>query len=220
MKKISSLLPLLLVLAFGCPKKDGQESATKQAGLAGPNPALLDPSLADASAPDSFRVEFDTTKGKFELEVHKDWAPIGVDRFYNLVKIGYYNDIAFFRAIDNFMVQFGINGDPEVNEVWRVATIPDDPVKQSNSRGRISFATSGPDSRTTQVFINYRDNGNLDRMGFAPFGVVIEGMDVVDSLYKGYGERPNQGRIQTEGNSYLKQEFPELDYIKTAKIVR
>lgn len=200
-----------------------QPSAPAAAGLR--SPVLTDPSQATEQAPATYRVRFETTKGPFVLEVHRDWAPLGADRFYNLVKAGYYDDTAFFRAIDGFMVQFGIHGDPDVNAKWRGARIQDDPVKQSNTPGKISFATSGPNSRTTQVFINYANNANLDRMGFAPFGEVVEGMDVVNSLYKGYGEGaprgrgPDQSRIQFEGNTYLRQNFPQLDWTKTARIV-
>ncbi|HEY0840676.1 MAG TPA: peptidylprolyl isomerase [Vulgatibacter sp.] len=191
------------------------------------HPILLTPDQVKTPAtPDVFQVEFETTKGNFTVEVRKDWAPLGAERFYNLVQHGFFTDLAFFRAIDGFMVQFGISGSPKVAKAWREATFPDDPVKQSNKRGRISFATSGPDSRTTQIFINYADNFRLDKMGFAPFAVVVKGMEVVDALYKGYGEGapggkgPSQGRIQTEGNDYLRKSFPELDYIKRAKVVR
>lgn len=204
-----------------------QPAAPAPAAPAGPRaPALTDPALATEKAPATYRVRFETTKGPFVVEVNRDWSPLGADRFYNLVKAGFYDDTAFFRAIEGFMVQFGIHGDPAVSAKWRGAQIQDDPAKESNKRGRITFATGGPNSRTTQVFINYRDNTNLDRMGFTPFGSVVEGMDVVDSLYKGYGEGapggrgPAQGRIQFEGNTYLKQEFPQLDWIKSAKIVQ
>src|SRR5690606_18044964 len=198
--KVHSLLLVfslfLLPLAIGACKssdqkakdQDSEQKAPAEGEAAAKPQALLDPSLATTPAPAAYRVEFDTTKGKFQIEVRKDWAPLGAERFYNLVLARFYDDVAFFRVVDGFMVQFGLNGDPEVNEVWRNATFPDDPVKQSNARGRISFATSGPDSRTTQVFINYVDNNRLGAMGFAPFGAVISGMDVVDSLYKGYGE--------------------------------
>ncbi len=160
------------------------------------------------------------------VEVRRAWAPKGADRFYNLVRAGYYDDVAFFRVISNFMVQFGINGDPQVNAAWRDARVSDDPVKQSNVRGMVTFATSGPDSRTTQVFVNFKDNSRLDGMGFAPFGKVVEGMSVVDSLYSGYGEGaprgmgPDQGRAQGEGNVYLRSSFPELDYVKTARLAK
>jgi len=157
--------------------------------------------------------------------VHRDWAPLGADRFYNLVKNGFFNNARFFRVISGFMVQFGINADPHVSAVWRDANISDDPVKQSNTRGMITFATRGPNTRTTQMFINYADNNRLDGMGFAPFGQVVSGMNVVDALYSGYGEGaprgagPEQGRLQSEGNAYLIKEFPKLDYIKSATIV-
>jgi peptidyl-prolyl cis-trans isomerase A (cyclophilin A) len=190
-----------------------------------PRAALLEPSRATAKAPATYRVRFETTKGTFVVEVHRDWAPRGADRFYNLVRAGYFDDVAFFRVIDNFMVQFGINGDPQVNTVWREARMPDDLVKQSNTRGMITFATAGPESRTTQVFINFKDNSFLDGQGFSPFGKVVQGMAVVDSLYSGYGEGaprgrgPDQGRAQGQGNAYLKRSFPKLDFVKTARVV-
>ena len=154
------------------------------------------------------------------------WAPRGADRFYNLVSAGYYDDVAFFRVIENFMVQFGIHGDPAVNQVWREARIQDDPVSQSNKRGMVTYAMAGPDTRTTQLFINFRDNSGLDGQGFSPFGRVVEGMSVVDALYSGYGEGaprgtgPEQGRAQMEGNAYLKASFPRMDFVKTARIVK
>ncbi len=160
------------------------------------------------------------------IEVRRDWAPNGADRFYNLVKNGFYDDGRFFRVVSGFMVQFGINGDPNLSAPWRTATIKDDPVKQSNRRGYVTFATSGPDARTTQVFINFADNGRLDRHGFAPFGQVVAGMDVVDQVFSAYGEGapegrgPDQGRIQREGNGYLMRDFPKLDYVKKATIER
>jgi peptidyl-prolyl cis-trans isomerase A (cyclophilin A) len=184
----------------------------------------MDPSKLTESAPATYKAKFSTTQGDFVIEVHRDWAPNGADRFYNLVKNGYYDDTAFFRVVDGFMVQFGISGNPQLNGTWRGARIPDDPVTQKNARGMVTFATSGPNSRTTQVFINFVDNMNLDRMGFAPFGSVVSGMDVVEKLYKGYGEGapggagPNQMMIQTRGNEYLKSDFPKLDYTKKASI--
>jgi peptidyl-prolyl cis-trans isomerase A (cyclophilin A) len=183
------------------------------------NPAGL-----NAPAPATYKAKFDTSKGAFEVEVHRDWAPAGADRFYNLVKNGFFDDARFFRVISGFMVQFGIHGDPSVSAQWRQARIPDDPVKQSNSRGMVTFATAGPNTRTTQVFINFADNAKLDGMGFAPFGQVVSGMNVVDSLYNGYGEGaprgmgPDQGRMQQEGNAYLMKDFGKLDYIKKATI--
>ena len=192
----------------------------------GPAPELLNPSLAKATAPPEFKVKFETTKGDFVIQVTRAWAPLGADRFYNLVKAGYFTDAAFFRVIGGFMAQFGINGDPKINEKWEPSRIQDDPVKESNVRGMVSFATAGPGTRTTQLFINFGDNSKLDTMGFSPFGKVIEGMSVVDSLYKDYGEGypngggPSQGRIQSEGNHYLKSEFSKLDYIKQASFVK
>lgn len=191
----------------------------------GTNAALLSPDAATEEAPATFQINFGTTKGNFVVEVQREWAPRGADRLYNLVKIGYYDNIAFFRVIDGFMAQFGIHGDPQVNQVWREARISDDEVKQSNERGYVSFATAGPNTRTTQLFINFGNNAQLDSMGFAPVGRVVEGMDVVDSLYKGYGEGaprgrgPDQGRLQAQGNAYLKAEFPELDYTTEVRIV-
>lgn len=185
---------------------------------------LGNPASLTEQAPATYKAKFDTSKGTFVIEVHRDWAPNGADRFYNLVKNGFYNDARFFRVIDGFMVQFGISGNPDISAVWRQATIPDDPVKQSNTRGMVSFATAGPNTRTTQVFINFGDNTGLDGQGFSPFGQVVSGMDVVDSLYKGYGEGaprgqgPDQGRIQAEGNAYLVTDYPKLDYVKKATI--
>ncbi len=190
------------------------------------HPALLDPAQAKETAPADYQVRFETTKGNFVVSVHKGWASNGANRLYNLVKIGYFTDVAFFRAIDGFMGQFGLHGNPAVNAAWREASIPDDSVKMPNKRGTLSFATSGPNSRTTQLFINFVDNGSkLDSMGFSPIGEVTEGQEVVDSLYKGYGEGgprgkgPYQGRIHAEGNEYLRREFPKLDWIKSASLV-
>ncbi len=186
---------------------------------------LSDPAALNAKAPAVYNAKFDTSKGAFVIEVHRDWAPRGADRFYNLVKNGFFDNARFFRVIEGFMVQFGINGDPNIAGVWRNADIKDDPVKESNRRGTITFATAGPNTRTTQVFINFGDNAALDGQGFSPFGKVVSGMEVVDSLYSGYGEGapngngPDQGRVQSQGNAYLEQDFPKLDFIKTATIV-
>jgi len=189
------------------------------------NPNLANPAALREQAPASYKVKFDTSKGVFVVEVHRDWAPNGADRFYNLIKNGFYDGTRFFRVIAGFMVQFGINGDPKISAAWRTARINDDPVQVSNARGVITFATAGPNTRTTQVFINYADNGRLDVQGFAPFGQVVSGMNVVDGLFAGYGEGapggsgPEQGRVQAEGNAYLTGAFPKLDHIKTATIV-
>jgi peptidyl-prolyl cis-trans isomerase A (cyclophilin A) len=188
--------------------------------------AELDPSLATAQAPEVFLAEFTTTRGTFVVETHRSWAPNGADRFYNLVKLGFYDDTRLFRAIPDFMVQFGIPGEPAVAAKWRNAVIADDPVTQSNLRGFLSFAQTGqPNSRTTQIFVCYGNHPRLDATGFAPFGKVVRGMDVVDAFYMGYGEGapsghgPNQDRIQTEGNAYLDEGFPKLDRILSTRIV-
>jgi peptidyl-prolyl cis-trans isomerase A (cyclophilin A) len=196
--------------------------------LVGASPAwsqgLMNPAAFREQAPPTYRVDFDTSKGSFVVEVHRDWAPNGADRFYNLVKNGFYDNARFFRVVEGFMVQFGINGDPKVSTAWHDARIKDDPVRISNKRTFVTFATAGPNTRTTQVFINFGDNHNLDGMGFAPFGQVVSGMKVVDALYSGYGEGapqgrgPEQGRLQAEGNQYLARDFANLDYIKKATL--
>jgi peptidyl-prolyl cis-trans isomerase A (cyclophilin A) len=186
--------------------------------------ALSNPAALTEKAPATFKAKFDTSKGVFVVQVNRDWAPNGADRFYNLVKNGFFDNTRFFRVISGFMVQFGINGDPKLSPAWRNAKIPDDTVKQSNKRGYITFATSGPNSRTTQVFVNFKDNAGLDGQGFAPFGQIVTGMDVVDKLYAEYGEGapggrgPEQMRVQSEGNAYLAKDFPKLDFIKRATI--
>jgi peptidyl-prolyl cis-trans isomerase A (cyclophilin A) len=218
---ISALLACGLVTAAEGEKKAETPSGKKAAGA----PGFTDPAKLTEKAPASFKVRFDTTKGAFTVEVTRSLAPNGADRFYNLVRSGYFKDTALFRVIPGFMCQFGIHGDPKVAAAWRQAQIPDDPVKASNTRGAITFATSGPNSRTTQLFINYGDNSRLDGMGFSPFGKVTDGMDVVDKINGEYGEGaprgrgPDQGRIQEEGNAYLKKDFPNLDYIKSATIL-
>jgi len=185
---------------------------------------LGSPAALNEQAPAVYKAKFDTSKGAFVIEVHRDWAPIGADRFYNLVKHGFFDNARFFRVITGFMVQFGINGDPKISAVWHDANLRDDPVRQSNLRGYITYATAGPNTRTTQVFINYADNRGLDRQGFAPFGRVVSGMNVVDGLYSGYGEGapegngPAQDRVQSQGNAYLIHDFPRLDSIKKATI--
>lgn len=153
------------------------------------------------------------------MEVHPKWAPLGAARFKEMLDASFFQGVRFFRVVPNFVAQFGIHGDPKKSAEWRTKTIKDDKVIESNKRGTLVFATSGKDSRTTQLFINFADNGNLDAMGFAAFAKVTEGMDVVDKIYSGYAERPNQGEIQSKGNAYLKTQFPNLSYIKTAEIL-
>lgn len=174
---------------------------------------------ADATkAPATFKVKFDSSAGPFVVEVHRTWAPNAADHFYALVKAGFYDEARFFRVVPNFMVQFGIAGDPAMQVKFK-ESIKDDPVKESNKRGYVTFAqTSAPNSRSTQIFVNFKDNGFLDSQRFAPFGQVISGMDAVDKINAEYGEKPNQGSIQSQGNTYLKASFPKLDYVKKATI--
>jgi peptidyl-prolyl cis-trans isomerase A (cyclophilin A) len=189
---------------------------------------LYDPTHPDMNqtAPDTYRAAFRTSAGEFVVEVHREWAPEGADRFYNLVNNGYYDGTRFFRVLEDFIAQWGIHGDPEISWAWAEATIPDDPVVQGNVRGTITYAMGGPATRTTQVFINYKDNAYLDSSGFAAFGEVVDGMDVVDSLFKGYGESapqgngPEQWKIHEEGNAYLERNFPDLDYVIEARILQ
>lgn len=190
------------------------------------HPDLMDPARASERSPEVYRVRIETTRGPFTVEVNRAWAPLGADRFYNLVRLGYFEDVAFFRVVRGFVVQFGINGDPEVSARWKDAALQDDPVRAQNIRGSVTFAMAGPNSRTTQLFINLADNIRLDRTGFAPFGRVVEGMEVVDLLYAGYGEGeprgqgPSQDLIYGEGNRYLREQYPKLDYLVSAEILR
>ena len=222
MKKILGTMSVLSLFAFGAAHAEAPKAAAPKAAA-----GLTKPAEAKETAPAIFKTKITTTKGDFTIEVHRDWAPNGGDRFYNLVKVGFFNDIALFRVIKGFMVQFGIHGDPTLAKSWREARISDDATgKQSNKRGMVTFATAGPNTRTTQIFINYADNANLDSMGFAPFAKVIDGMNVVDAIEGSYGEGapsgrgPDQGRAQSEGNAYFKAQFPKLDYIKSATIVK
>ena len=171
-----------------------------------------------AATAGTFRVKFESTAGDFVVEVHRDWAPLGAERFYQLVRSGFYDDCRFFRVVPNFMVQFGISGDPSQQRQWE-RNLSDDPVIKSNKKGFVTFATSGKNSRTTQIFINYKGNETLDSQGFTPFGEVVEGMHNVEGIYSGYGEQPDQGQITNVGNSYLKRAFPDLDYVKKATVI-
>src|SRR6478736_8138729 len=194
--------------------------------VAAAQPSLKNPASLKETAPATYKVKLDTSAGPVVIEVHRDWAPNGADRFYNLVKNGFYDNARFFRVISGFMVQFGIHGDPGIMARWRTAQISDDPVAQSNTKGMVTFAMAGPNTRTSQVFINFGDNSRLDQSGFAPFGRVVSGMNVVEALNAEYGEGapngrgPNQSRIQNEGNAYLSKDFPRMDYIKKATIER
>jgi len=179
---------------------------------------LRTPSALTEQAPATYKAKFDTSKGAFVIEVHRDWAPNGADRFYNLVKNGFFDDARFFRVVPDFMVQFGIHGDPAIQKNWANANIQDDPKSQSNKKGFVTFATRGPNTRTTQVFVNFKDNSFLDGQGFTPFGQVVSGMEIVEHINSQYGEKPNQGSIQSEGNAYLNKDFPKLDFVKKATI--
>jgi peptidyl-prolyl cis-trans isomerase A (cyclophilin A) len=197
------LLCAAATLLVAC-SSSGQSGAKSEATSAGPAPAV-------------FQVNFDTSKGPVVIEVHRDWAPIGVDHFYALVKAGYYDGDRFFRVVPGFVVQFGISGDPAATAKWKDKNLTDDPVKESNTVGTVTYATAGPNTRTTQLFINLGNNARLDGMGFAPFGKVITGMDAVMKIYSAYGESPDQSQIEGRGDAYL-QQFPMLDYIKKATI--
>jgi len=209
----------------GCQSGPEQSPSGEQSAEA-PSGKRAEPTTAPDKprAPDQFAVKLVTTKGEIIIDVNRAWAPRGADRFHELVTAGYYDGVAFFRVVEGFMAQTGISGDPSQNKAWRRKRIKDDQVTQSNTRGMLSFATSGPHSRTTQFFISFGDNSRLDGMGFAPFAKVRD-MAVVDQLYNGYGEGapkgngPSQGRLQREGNPYLEREFPKLDYIKKATVI-
>jgi peptidyl-prolyl cis-trans isomerase A (cyclophilin A) len=217
MRRQAMVLATVLGMLGGCGKRGAQPPQSAAASAT----ALLDPASAEmrATAPASYRVRFETSAGAFAVEVTRAWAPLGADRFYNLVRHGFFDGTRFFRVVPGFVVQFGLSGDPAINARWRTASIPDDPVLQHNTRGTVTFATAGPATRTTQMFINFGDNTRLDGMGFSPLGSVVEGLDVVDRIYAGYGEQPDQGRIEMQGNGYLRSQFPQLDSIAHATIV-
>lgn len=214
---------LCFLLVAGCTGNqqtaEVPQSDTSSIKPTGNQPGRISDEANTEPSAESYKVRFETSKGPFVVEVRPEWAPQGADRFRTLVENGFYDENRFFRVVPNFMVQWGISGDPQVQALWRSRSMPDDRVRQTNKRGTITFATSGPDSRTTQVFINFKNNNFLDNQGFSPFGQVVEGMDVVDSINSEYREQPDQGLIQTQGNQYLNKAFPRLDYIKSAKII-
>ena len=207
-----TLLIALLVVAAGCGGSSGKRT--------GPPDVLLHPGRLSATSPRQFDAVFHTSAGDFTVTVHRDWAPHGADRFYNLVKHGFYDGQRIFRVVPDFVVQWGISAYPEVSSAWQNATIPDDPVTQHNDAGMITFATAGPNTRTTQVFVNMTSNRSLDAMGFAPFGKVISGMDTFSKLYSGYGEQPTseQQAMSEQGEEYFRQHWPKLDTIESAKL--
>jgi peptidyl-prolyl cis-trans isomerase A (cyclophilin A) len=211
---VTLLVACATLAASGC-GGSGADSAA-----AGPPKALLHPSSLNATAPHFFDVTFKTTKGTFVASFHRSWAPRGVDRLYNLVHAHFFDGVEFFRVVPGFVVQFGISPYPAVSKAWQNANIQDDLVTEHNTNGAITFASAGPGTRTTQLFINLGDNRRLDNSGFAPIGRVVEGMRVVESLYSGYGEQTTQlqGQIETQGNAFLQKKFPKLDRIITARV--
>ena len=215
MKKLLAIL----ILATGC---DPAPAAPPPAPPApGSDKPLLNPKHPEMlkQAPATYTVRFNTSKGDFVIRVTRDWAPHGADRFYNLVRHGFFDGCRFFRVMPGFMAQVGLNGDPQVSSAWQEANIPDDPVKESNQRGYVCFAKTGaPNSRSTQIFINYGDNSRLDKDGFAPFGKLVGGMEIVDEINAEYREQPNQGMIQMQGTPYLMRDFPKLDFITSATV--
>lgn len=226
LKKSPFAILLCLLFATAGISQTAPKRATRPSAYVYSRRSLYNPATLNQKSPEVFRAKFTTTQGDFVTEVTRAWAPLGADRFYNLVKNGFYNDASLFRVLPGFVVQFGISPKPALAGVWDHAMIKDDPVLQSNLRGYLTFATGGPNTRTTQVFINLGGNTRLDSMGFSPFGKVIEGMEVVEKFHSGYGEGapqgngPDQGRIAKEGKAYLDKEFPKLDSIKTAVILR
>jgi peptidyl-prolyl cis-trans isomerase A (cyclophilin A) len=225
MKALLSLLtPFALVAISAASSAQGTTpkaatTAHSSSSAAAAHASLLKPALLTAKAPADFKVKFTTTAGEFIVEVHREWAPLGADRFYNLVRHSFFTNASFFRVVPNFVVQFGLNANPAVNKAWANANIEDDPVTQTNKRGSLVFATAGRNTRTTQLFINFKDNSRLDGMGFAPFGAVIDGMDVVDKIYPDYGEQPNQDLITSQGDVYISKNFPKIDKIKFARVM-
>ena len=229
MKRFVPLFFIVLLMALAPAATPAQDQSTtpapKPATAAHPHPtgphtdpALMHPGTLTAKAPDVYEVTFKTTAGDFVVQVTRAWAPLGADRFYNLVKHGFFTDAAFFRVMPGFMVQFGLSANPAVNKVWNKAPIKDDPVTQSNHAGYLTFATAGPNTRTTQLFINYAENAPLDGQGFAAFGKVTTGMDAVQKIYSGYGESPDQAMITDQGKVYLDKSFPKLDHIISATV--
>ena len=213
-------LPAAALLIVACASPDTQKADSVAVTPPAPTPAApaVDP------APAVFRVRLETSKGPIVIEAHRDWSPNGVDRFYQLVEAGYYDDVRFFRVVPGFVVQFGMHGDPATNAKWVGQQVNDDPVKQTNRRGMVTFAMiqGTPNSRTTQLFINLQNNSMLDQGGFGPIGEVVEGMSVIDALFSGYSDEPTsrQGEIAAEGNAFLNRAYPKLDFIRTARVVR
>ncbi len=229
MNRRSSTFALLvaasLVGACGGGEPKQEEAQPQEAAPAvDPSSPLLTPGDLTEIAPETYRVRFETSVGAIVVQVNKAWSPNGADRFYNLVKNGYYDDTRFYRVVEGFMAQFGLKGVNAIDQAWRDATFPDDPFTQSNRRGTITFAHAGPDTRTTQVFFNFKDNAHLDESGFTPFGEIVEGLDVLDKVYSGYGELPPAGKgpdyatAWVQGNKYLDENFPEMTKVVSATL--
>ena len=216
---IAAILPAnVSAQAGGAAAPTAKPATTHHAASSQLDPALLHPATLKATAPDQYEVTFKTTAGDFVVSVTRSWAPLGADRFYNLVEHGFFTDASFFRVVPGFVVQFGLNANPKVNAAWEKAAIKDDPVTQSNHTGFLTFATAGPNTRTTQLFISLGENGRLDSQGFAAFGQVTSGMDVVQKIFSGYGESPDQAQITTVGKLYLDKNFPKLDHVISATV--
>jgi len=225
------LAPLLVLLAFPLAlatsalgqEKENSETTAQKSAAETKEKKVSAPPKKPVKAPDKYYAVFNTTKGRFVIEVTRKWAPIGADHFYNLIKSGYYDGAKFFRVVPGFVVQWGLAADPKATANWR-KTLKDEPVVASNMRGYVTYAKTGrPNSRTTQVYINLQDNNRLDSMGFAPFGKVVSGLDVVEEFFAGYnGKTPRdmQQRIENEGNEYLGKDFPKLDGIKKATVTK
>jgi len=219
-KLITILFSLGLIALYAAPSLQGQTRTVRRKRYVSTTGSLLNPASLHATAPAVYDVKFHTTKGDFTMQVTRAWAPLGADRFYNLVEHHFYDGASLFRVVPGFVVQFGLSADPRVSAAWSHANLKDDPVKESNGLGYITFAMAGPNTRTTQVFISLQNNARLDSMGFAPFGKVIEGMDVVEKFYGGYGDNgPDQGLLTKEGKAYVEKNFPKLDTILTARLV-
>jgi cyclophilin family peptidyl-prolyl cis-trans isomerase len=215
MKRALSLLLLVFVAGTGL---SCAPSASKVPEISKADPLPSANGDSQTAPKEKVVLKLNTTKGKIVIHLYPEWSPLGVARVQELVKLGFYNDVAFFRVVPSFVVQFGMNGDPALHAKWSDNNIPDEPVKTTNRRGYVTFAKGGPDSRSTQLFINLKDNGNLDAMGFPPIGEVVEGFDIVKKINAEYGEQPDQGKIRYEGNAYLKKKFPNLDYIESAEL--
>ena len=216
-RAVAVLVLVCTASTLACSRRDAPPREPPRETAASP---AASPPPAPPPAPDSFLVALTTSRGPVALVVHRSWAPRGADRFYALVHDGFYDGARFFRVVRGFVVQFGLPADPRLGRAWSSQFIPDDPVRHPNRRGTVAFASAGPNTRTTQLFVNLADNLRLDALGFAPIGQVAEGLGIVDGLYGRYGERPSQDSIRLQGDAYVTRAYPNLDQIRTARIVR